>query len=166
MVTGYSYSQIEVFDKGVDSIGPRIGRSSDSFIDSAVGLVSGTQSPSSLLGGLEVQQKISVHNGGLVPVYLPSTRLLVYSGEISDSAYHRAQRKASMWLGPGGSRDIEVAAFIPTEEVPELVLETIRTAGEFNYSIDLVIEMVGVRVIPRLEMSVSIGNAIRERLGR
>ena len=162
----YSYSQLSVVDRGVDSVRPALNTDLDSLFSAGTQLLSGdvTESLSSVVDGLNIEQHVAVQNGSFIPVYLPSTRFIIFAGEEHGDVPERVQSNPSMWLAAHESRPISLRASIPIEEVPELAIDALINGGQLEFSIDARFKILGVGIHRRFVTNGSVTETVLERL--
>ena len=164
-LVGYSYSQFRVYIQRVDSVSPSLKTDLGSIAEGITNLVTGnfTDSVTSVLDGISIATVVKVHNGGIIPVYLPGMKHVIFMGEGHEAA-ETTETNPATWLGPGETKLVNIDAFIPIEEIPEMALAAIVNGGVIDFTVESTVDLPGFTIARRADGTSDVLEPLRERI--
>jgi hypothetical protein len=108
-----------------------------------------------LISGVTIQTEAHLHNLSILPLYVPvlEHRLLVGDEYIGD-----AEPTPSMWLGPRGTGDMPVSAYVPRDSLPALILALVASGGTVDITVESTGTVAGIALTKSKTISFTIVN--------
>ena len=164
----YSYAQVEARVQGVEHIRPEFNSDLGAIIEAASSLLSDNyaRAITAVLDGVNISAAVEIRNRGIVPVYLPRTKYIIFLDDRSDSAVDRATTNPGTWLMPKESRLVVVSALIPTEEIPALALDAIVKGGKLEINIESRLDLAVTTLVRREVFRIDVLKPTRESISQ
>ena len=136
------------------------------YIKAAGSLLAGNYEDAltAVVEGLEVTTTVAIENGVFLPVYVPSTKHIIFAGEPYQAAADRAHRNSGFWLMPNESRVFEVSALLPIWEIPKLGLNAVLNGGKFEAIVESRIDLAVTTIVRRTSVTGDVLESVRERI--
>lgn len=168
VLVAFSYSRVQVSVSSVESVRPAFKTDTSSLISGALGALKGDpgEALTSVINGLDVKAELQIENGGILPVYFPELRHVVFVGDPHEVPSDRVQKNPGLWLMPQQQKTVAVTALVPLEEIPELALSPIINGGDIELAIESELEVVGFATSHTTRTNVSVIETVREWLDR
>ena len=153
----YSYSKFESRLIRVESVEPSFKVNLSSILSAGFQILVGDLlgAAEQLIEGAQVDATVEIHNGGLIPIYLPEMdHYILLEGQTSAN---RPTKTLSMWLMPGGT-------LVPLSDIPRVALNALNSGNNLEVGVESRFDLAGLTISRRSEMTGKVTQSIEQRV--
>ena len=154
----YGYSSLKT-DFSASNVSPKFNASAESIVAGLLSVFQGNMlgAVSSFVQGLQVDGTLTLKNGSIFPLYLPSMQHKI---EINGTPTQNAISTNAMWIAPEGSKTVPFSILIEKTNLPAVALNILGSGGNIDITVESSAVLAGFTITKTSQKQENLTNSL------